>query len=409
MYVPNSSTDDVSVIDSATNTVVDTIDAGRQPNNIEFNPSNTNIYVTNRDSDDVSVIDSATNAVVDTIDVGGQPNNVEYNPSNNMMYVTNYESNTVSIIDSTTNLVVDTVPVGVKPYAILFNPSNNDVYVANQGSGTVSVIGTDQSASEPTADAGPDQTVQSRDIVQFDGSNSSDPNGSSLTYSWNQTSGPEVNLSDSTSSKPTFVAPETNEPIVLTFILTVTNAEGTTSEPDEVTITVNPTPIVLQPVSDAGPDQSVQSRDIVQLDGSNSSDSNGSPLTHAWAQIGGPAVALSDSSSPTPTFTAPEVTDQTDLTFQLTVTNEEGTVSEPDEVIITINPISQPPPEEPRTIGDLIKGIIKNPLDMTNSIDSANQIRDILTDDNPDNDQIVCDLLESEDENTSNIREILNC
>ena len=191
--------------------------------------------------------------------------------------------------------------------------------------------------------------------------------------------------------------------------MTVTNAEGTTSEPDEVTITVNPTPIVLQPVSDAGPDQSVQSRDIVQLDGSNSSDSNGSPLTHAWAQIGGPAVALSDSSSPTPTFTAPEVTDQTDLTFQLTVTNEEGTVSEPDEVIITINPISQPPPEEPRTIGDLIKGIIKNPLDMTNSIDSANQIRDILTDDNPDNDQIVCDLLESEDENTSNIREILNC
>lgn len=96
----------------------------------------------------------------------------------------------------------------------------------------------------------------------------------------------------------------------------------------------------------------------------------------------------------------------------MTVTNEEAVSSEPDDVIIIVKPVTappSPPTEEPKTIGDLIKGIIQNPLDVLNSIDSANEIRDILTDNNRDNDQIVCDLIDSEDEHTSSIREILNC
>ena len=62
--------------------------------------------------------------------------------------------------------------------------------------------------------------------------------------------------------------------------------------------------------------------------------------------------------------------------------------------------------EEPLTIRDLIKGIIQNPPDITNSIDSANDIIGILTDDNRDNDQIICNLVNSEDEYPSIIREI---
>lgn len=177
------------------------------------------------------------------------------------------------------------------------------------------------------------------------------------------------------------------------------------------TVSVIGTPISKPqiPTADAGPNQLVKSNDIVQLDGINSSDSNGSPLTYSWNQTSGPQVTLSDSTASNPTFTAPEVNDQTDLTFQLTVTNEKGVASEPDEVTITINPISQPPPEGPKTIGDLVKGIIQNPLDIANSIDSANQIRDILTDDNQNNDQLICDLIDSENEQTSNIRQILVC
>ncbi len=66
-------------------------------------------------------------------------------------------------------------------------------------------------------------------------------------------------------------------------------------------------------------------------------------------------------------------------------------------VIQTVIPA---PEEKSKTVSDLIKGIIQNPLDITNSINSANQIRDILIDDNRDNDQIVCNLIDSETEYT---------
>jgi len=183
------------------------------------------------------------------------------------------------------------------------------------------------------------------------------------------------------------------------------------TDSDTVSIINSTYSIIVKPIADAGSDQSVNSNDIVQLDGSNSSDPNGSPLTYLWTQTSGPEVILSDPTSSNPTFTAPQVNEQSDVTFQLTVSNEEGIASELDEVIITIKPIilSPPPNEEPKTIGDLLKSIIQDPLDVTNSIESANEIRDILTDNNRDNDQLVCDLIDSEDGYASNIRDILNC
>jgi hypothetical protein len=215
-------------------------------------------------------------------------------------------------------------------------------------------------------------------------------------------------LDDPTSATPSFTAPETIVEEILVFELVVTNEDGVESEPDSVTVFVKP---VLLPIADAGPDQEVNSSQQVQLDGSNSTDPKGSSLTYFWNQTSGPEVSLSEQSSSNPTFTAPEVNEQMDLTVQLTVTNEEGLTSEPDEVTITVKPIFTPPPpqEGPRTIGSILKGIIENPLNVTNSIDSANEIRAILTDNNRDNDQMVCDLINGDGAYTSYLRGILNC
>ncbi|MDR4491953.1 MAG: PKD domain-containing protein [Candidatus Nitrosocosmicus sp.] len=92
----------------------------------------------------------------------------------------------------------------------------------------------------PVANAGHDQSVRSDELVQLDGSNSSDPNGSTLTYSWNQTMGPHVILNNADSVNPTFVAPKTSSDINLNFRLTVTNEEGIASDPDEIIVTVIP-------------------------------------------------------------------------------------------------------------------------------------------------------------------------
>lgn len=165
------------------------------------------------------------------------------------------------------------------------------------------------------------------------------------------------------------------------------------------------------PIADAGPDQSVKSDELVQLDGSNSSDLDGSALIYSWNQTDGPNVTLSDPTSVDPTFTAPEIVRQTNLTFELIVTNEEGTTSEPNEVTVTVSPISTLPPiEEPKTLNDIIRDLVKNPLEITKSIELSNEIIDILTDSNRDNDRIACDLLgDIKNKQMNNIREIIDC
>jgi YVTN family beta-propeller protein len=80
----------------------------REFRGVKYTPSNENIYVINSYSDDVSVIDSSTNTVVDTINVGMKPYDIEFNPSNNNIYIANMDSNTVSVVDSSSNTVVGT-------------------------------------------------------------------------------------------------------------------------------------------------------------------------------------------------------------------------------------------------------------------------------------------------------------
>lgn len=68
-------------------------------------------YVPNYGSGDVSVIDTATNTVVQTIAVGAGPNTVAIDPDATRVYVVNAEDHTVSVIDTATQMVATTVPV----------------------------------------------------------------------------------------------------------------------------------------------------------------------------------------------------------------------------------------------------------------------------------------------------------
>ena len=101
----------------------------------------------------------------------------------------------------------------------------------------------------PVAKAGPNQTVTAGNPVQLDGSASSDEDKDELTYTWTQTKGPPVKLSDETSAKPTFTAPEVKVSTALIFELKVNDAgdifkscptPNSESKPDTIQITVNP-------------------------------------------------------------------------------------------------------------------------------------------------------------------------
>jgi YVTN family beta-propeller protein len=91
-------------------------------------------YVTNEGDGTVSVIDTATNTVVGTpIPVGSAPTGVAVTPDGKHVYVTNLRSNDVSVIETTGNTVVAAVAVGLGPEGIAVTPDGKHVYVAGPG------------------------------------------------------------------------------------------------------------------------------------------------------------------------------------------------------------------------------------------------------------------------------------
>jgi len=87
------------------------------------------------------------------------------------------------------------------------------------------------------------------------------------------------------------------------------------------------------PAAHAGIDQTVMEGTIVALDGSASSDADGNTLTYHWNAPTG--IVLSSTTSVKPTFSTPNVTNDTTLTFTLMV--NDGKVNSPiDQVNITV-------------------------------------------------------------------------
>jgi YVTN family beta-propeller protein/autotransporter-associated beta strand protein len=115
-YVTNTNSNSISVINTATNTVIGAaIAVGSNPDAVAVSPNGTRIYVTSFNSNTVSVINAATNAVVATILVGAGPEGVAFSPDGTRAYVANSGNNTVSVINTTTNLIIETVAVGALP------------------------------------------------------------------------------------------------------------------------------------------------------------------------------------------------------------------------------------------------------------------------------------------------------
>jgi hypothetical protein len=142
-------------------------------------------------------------------------------------------------VGSSPNSVKYTPMVGyVGPDAFTYTATDNHGFARTKALVSITVSGSTTNPP-PTANAGPDQTVNESLPVTLDGRGSTDPRGGTLTYSWKQTAGPVVTLSSTTSPTATFTAPTlSTNTAVLAFELTVRNAVGLTGSAT-VHITVN--------------------------------------------------------------------------------------------------------------------------------------------------------------------------
>ena len=204
--------------------------------------------------------------------------------------------------------------------------------------------------AKPTANAGVDLFVNETSLVTLDGSLSSDPDGNPITLKWTAPEG--ILLSSSTDDKPTFIAPEVTADTEYLFSLIV-NDGGLNSTTDQVVITVKQ--VNKAPTADAGIDQSVNENSLFTLDGSNSTDPDNDALTYLWTA---PAeITLSANNIQKPTFTAPEVSVNTDFTFTLVV--RDGILESPsDQVTVTVKQGNKAPTSNAGTDQSVDEGIL---------------------------------------------------
>jgi hypothetical protein len=100
----------------------------------------------------------------------------------------------------------------------------------------------------PTADAGVDQNLDENTLVNLSGSGT-DSDGTVDFYSWTQTAGTAVTLSDDTAQSPTFTSPEVGPGgETLTFSLVVTDDDGDDSPADTVDINVSDVPAPVEEI-----------------------------------------------------------------------------------------------------------------------------------------------------------------
>jgi K319-like protein len=90
------------------------------------------------------------------------------------------------------------------------------------------------------------------------------------------------------------------------------------------------------------PNMVVNGGSPVTLDGSLSYDPDGNQIIFAWTQIAGPSVIISDANTPKAKFIAPNVVTDKIMSFELTVTDENG-LSDSGIVQITVIPSTSPP------------------------------------------------------------------
>jgi YVTN family beta-propeller protein len=152
LYVANAGSNDVTVVDTQTDTILATAKTGRRPllpcvaeSGLVFVPSGPDETVTVLDTD---------GELIAMVSVGKAPHDIAVSPNGRWAYQPNSASHTITVIDALTQRAIRQVAVGLGPGHVAFTPDSRYAYIANTLSDDVSVVATESHEVVATIPAG---------------------------------------------------------------------------------------------------------------------------------------------------------------------------------------------------------------------------------------------------------------
>ena len=130
LFVAQNYNGNVSIIDTATNTVSPTsllVADNADLDAIAYDPHSNEVYVADSVGHNVTVWGAVNDTKVKTIEVGSDPTSIVVDPQNNTVFVANYDSGNVSVISDATNTVVASVPLAGS-YLLAYDSGNGAIY-----------------------------------------------------------------------------------------------------------------------------------------------------------------------------------------------------------------------------------------------------------------------------------------
>lgn len=130
VYVTNYESQDVSVIDTATNTVTTSITLAGNPGFIAITPDSQTLFVefTGNSTESVAVIATATNTVTKTVSVNYWQD-VSVSPDGTQLWVADFVADSVFVVDPATFVTLHTISIGGTPFHVQVAPNGESAYV----------------------------------------------------------------------------------------------------------------------------------------------------------------------------------------------------------------------------------------------------------------------------------------
>ncbi len=147
LYVTNTKSDSISIIDTTTFEVTGTIPLGKgKPNRIAFHPDGKTAWVVYDKSHDLSIVDADTRLLVKRVRIGGNPYNLTFSPDGSYLYVLDWSSDTskdeIIIYDLRGEHVDSRIEVSTWPAHGIFTRDGKIFYVSSETAGNFAAIDT---------------------------------------------------------------------------------------------------------------------------------------------------------------------------------------------------------------------------------------------------------------------------